>query len=277
MVNRTDTKYHESMLELSNAVIDFSGKDVIEVGGCELPYLVKKYRPKSWTSIDISDARLDLLDKDAIPEFYHFHKMSITDTSFNDNSFDYIYSIDCFEHISGLDAAFNEMYRILRPNGILISKFGPIWSSPVGHHTWIQHNDKLWHFNDNIFNDWYQLAYAKEDFIKILTDQYSEEIVKKFAIYIYDSNDINRLVDSDYLNIIKKSGFTPILILSTKKGEKPEEKLKNKIRTRYPQIKNLNTTNYLIILSKDLLPIITKIKIYMGLLGYLIKHKLKRE
>lgn len=270
----TNKKYHEDFLELSNSAVQFEGKDVLEVGGCELPGLLKKFKPKRWTAIDISENRLGLLDKCEIPEFYHYKKMDITNTSFKNNSFDYIFSLDCFEHIFALDAAFNEMYRILRPNGTLVAKFGPIWSSPIGHHTWVEHNGKLLHFNNNLFNDWFHLAYPKEKFIKILQNQYSDEIASKIAYSVYESNDINRLIDTDYMKIVNKNKFNTILMMTSKKGKKPGVELKRKIFERYPQITNLHSTTFLIILSKGRLSSFKKIKIYKRLFWHLIKHKL---
>ena len=269
-----DREYHKKMLALSNSSIKFLKKDVLEVGGCEFPELIQKYNPKSWTSIDISDNRLNLLKNSTIPDFYNFRKMNIENSTFSDNSFDYIYSLDCFEHISDLNSALGEMYRVLKPNGFLVAKFGPIWSSPIGHHTWFEHNNKLYHFNDNLFNDWYHLAFSKDEFIRTLRNKYPEEILNKIAYSVYESYDINRMVDSDYIKAIKKNNFIPILILRRKLYKKKEKNIVEKVVGRYPQIQNLNTTTFLIILSKKHISAFDFFKIYRGVFSFLIKDKL---
>jgi len=51
-----------------------------------------------------------------------------------DASTDAVFSNDSFEHVMDLDVAFKEIYRILRPGGVLLSRFGPLFYSPQGYH-----------------------------------------------------------------------------------------------------------------------------------------------
>ena len=53
---------------------------------------------------------------------------------FADRSFDAVFSSDTFEHVQDLDLAFNEIFRVLRPGGALITRFGPLFYSPHGYH-----------------------------------------------------------------------------------------------------------------------------------------------
>ena len=53
---------------------------------------------------------------------------------FPDASFDAVFSTDVFEHVMDLDQAFHEIFRVLRPGGRLLSRFGPLFRSPQGYH-----------------------------------------------------------------------------------------------------------------------------------------------
>lgn len=51
-----------------------------------------------------------------------------------DASVDAVFSTDTFEHVMDLDLAFGEIARVLRPGGVLVTKFGPLFYSPYGYH-----------------------------------------------------------------------------------------------------------------------------------------------
>jgi len=48
-------------------------------------------------------------------------------------SFDVIYSVSVLEHIMDLEAAFAEMYRLLKPGGVVIHNYAPYFSHDGGH------------------------------------------------------------------------------------------------------------------------------------------------
>ncbi len=51
-----------------------------------------------------------------------------------DRSFDAVFSTNVFEHVMDLDGAFRDLYRVLRPGGVVLSRFGPLFYSPQGYH-----------------------------------------------------------------------------------------------------------------------------------------------
>lgn len=51
-----------------------------------------------------------------------------------DCSFDAVFSTNTFEHVMDLDRAFSELLRVLRPGGVVLSRFGPLFFSPQGYH-----------------------------------------------------------------------------------------------------------------------------------------------
>lgn len=52
----------------------------------------------------------------------------------DDATVDAVFSTDTFEHVMDLDRAFGEIARVLRPGGRLITRFGPLFHSPLGYH-----------------------------------------------------------------------------------------------------------------------------------------------
>jgi SAM-dependent methyltransferase len=47
---------------------------------------------------------------------------------------DAIFSTDTFEHVQDLPGVFADLFRVLRPGGVLISRWGPLFYSPFGYH-----------------------------------------------------------------------------------------------------------------------------------------------
>jgi ubiquinone/menaquinone biosynthesis C-methylase UbiE len=50
------------------------------------------------------------------------------------NSFDYAFSHDSFEHFEDPIYILSEMIRLVKPGGCVLIKFGPTWASPYGRH-----------------------------------------------------------------------------------------------------------------------------------------------
>ena len=55
---------------------------------------------------------------------------------FADGAFDRIIASEVLEHVPDDLAVLAELHRVLRPGGVLVTSFAPIWSCAVGHHLW---------------------------------------------------------------------------------------------------------------------------------------------
>jgi ubiquinone/menaquinone biosynthesis C-methylase UbiE len=79
------------------------------------------------TGIDISDAEIASATAHAeqagIADLCHFINGDAEHTPFEENTFDLIYCSGCLHHLD-LDAAYKELHRILKPNGIVIAEEG---------------------------------------------------------------------------------------------------------------------------------------------------------
>jgi ubiquinone/menaquinone biosynthesis C-methylase UbiE len=51
-----------------------------------------------------------------------------------DNTYDYVFSHDSFEHFEDPKYILSEMIRLTKPGGFVLIKFGPTWAGPYGRH-----------------------------------------------------------------------------------------------------------------------------------------------
>jgi len=63
-----------------------------------------------------------------------FHVMDAAQLEFDDASFDFVYSYDCFEHFADPRRVLSEAARVTRPGGTIYIVFGPLYLSPWGAH-----------------------------------------------------------------------------------------------------------------------------------------------
>jgi ubiquinone/menaquinone biosynthesis C-methylase UbiE len=64
----------------------------------------------------------------------HFYTMDATDLLFKNDSFDFVHSLNSFEHINDPEAALNEIFRVLHPGGMAYLQFMPLYFSDAGSH-----------------------------------------------------------------------------------------------------------------------------------------------
>ncbi len=67
-------------------------------------------------------------------EKFQLLSASAENTGLPDQSIDIVFSLVVFEHIPYLDETFNEIHRILKPGGVFVSFWYPLWTCHHGHH-----------------------------------------------------------------------------------------------------------------------------------------------
>jgi SAM-dependent methyltransferase len=139
------------------------------------------------------------------------------------NTFDFVISDNVFEHAPNLKLLLADIYRVLMPGGALVVKWNPNWSSPRGHHI---HEDMLPSFErstnetkSSYKNDltyippWGHLLYKKDKLRSILKERKafaSDKILDQVIQYIYEENNINRLMIDDVFDIVRSFNWTEI-------------------------------------------------------------------
>lgn len=104
--------------------VDFSNKSILELGPGDLPHISYWLgKPKKYTLCDI---REDFLKKSKeklanLEIESQLHLMETTKIPVMDNSIDIIIAFYVLEHLAPFDGYLEEIYRILKPGGILVA------------------------------------------------------------------------------------------------------------------------------------------------------------
>lgn len=101
----------------------YPGAKVLEVGcGTGLYSLKITWLGAHLTGIDIAPNMLDQAKAKFQANHLEadFQIMNARSLSFADNSFDRVFSMAAFEFIEDIQAAYNEMYRVTKPGGIIV-------------------------------------------------------------------------------------------------------------------------------------------------------------
>lgn len=148
-LNRVDKQYfREQILETAEywsrlgQTPDFTGKSVLDFG-CGHGALSVDIALKGATEVvgvDLDLHRVDFARHNAGAEYpdlatkLSFLAQDVTKTDWPAR-FDYIVSKDTIEHIDDLNSVFDAFARSLKPGGLLILGFSPLYHSPHGDHT----------------------------------------------------------------------------------------------------------------------------------------------
>lgn len=171
---------------------------------------------------------------------------------FDDSSFDYIFSVATFEHILDLPKALDEMYRVLKPGGILYSNFGPIWSAGKGHHVCVEvDGEEAQHSipENNPLPDYCHLLLDPEGLRRALTGRTSKKLIDPIVEWVFRGSEINRLFHYQYLEAFQNSRFR--IASMTPERDPIQPQLGRILEFRYPRESNFDVTNTESVLIKD--------------------------
>ncbi len=117
-------------------------------------------------------------------------QMDAGQLDFPDGTFHCLLSISTFEHFHRPEVVLAEMHRVLRPGGVALVSFEPVWTASYGHH--------LHHFGavSDLVPPWSHLFLDKEQMEAVLARQAwppDAPIDRDAALrWIYQSNEVNR-------------------------------------------------------------------------------------
>jgi SAM-dependent methyltransferase len=82
------------------------------------------------------DTRNEAFDERAVREGVRFLQMDAAQLCFQDESFDFVFSYNAFEHFAEPELALQEAIRVARKGGYIYLVFGPLYMSPKGSHAY---------------------------------------------------------------------------------------------------------------------------------------------
>lgn len=82
------------------------------------------------------DNRDEGFDGRASREGVRFFKMDADTMRFDDESFDFVFSYDAFEHFAQPERVLQEAIRVVKEGGHIYLNFGPLYCSPFGEHAY---------------------------------------------------------------------------------------------------------------------------------------------
>jgi SAM-dependent methyltransferase len=112
---------------------------------------------------------------------------------FENNLYDYVYSVATMEHIHEIDKAFSEMVRVTKPGGIVYCFACPLWNSREGHHKF------------NLFPQypWIHLRLSKEQIKEYCS---KNNIINPNYDIVYDIE----FMFSDYFNFLPSARYIEV-------------------------------------------------------------------
>jgi ubiquinone/menaquinone biosynthesis C-methylase UbiE len=197
------------------------GKRVLVVGcnsGLDCRYFVEA-GAKAVHGLDIDDD----IGRDYQHPIVQYFKESAEAMSFKNDTYDLVYCFATMEHVPNIDAAFNEMARVTKPNGLIYCIASPLWNSRQGHHY------------PQYFADfpWAHLRLSQEQALQYLIDNDIEIAPEngdqaEVANYMYDRANFNMTPSPNYISACK--GLKHFYIIRNDLDRHPEDMLDPKIK-----------------------------------------------
>jgi ubiquinone/menaquinone biosynthesis C-methylase UbiE len=120
-----------------NNIDDFENKTILDFGCGEGGFsaaLANKCKKAKIVGIDLlegMDAAIVMKKEKGLNNLDFIIGSSET---IQDNTYDYVFSHDSFEHFEDPRYILSEMIRLTKPGGFVLIKFGPTWAGPYGRH-----------------------------------------------------------------------------------------------------------------------------------------------
>ncbi|HEX5475767.1 MAG TPA: class I SAM-dependent methyltransferase [Vicinamibacterales bacterium] len=156
---------------------------------------------------------------------------------FDTQSISSIFSVATFEHIHDIDVALREMYRVLKPGGVLYSNFGPIWSCSIGHHVFAAADGveaRHWKPGLNPVPHYAHLLMAPTELRSAVLQKswVTPNLADAIVSWIYEGRGVNRVFYDDYVRSFRASSFA-VRVLAPVREHVPA-RVTRELRRRYP-------------------------------------------
>ena len=193
--------YNHSMIDEMNRIHPLRRCMLLDIGASPHAYTLERALEQGVTlyagiGLDIASPQCVLGVPGNVGLLLHMDAASLR---FPDDMFDTIVSCSTFEHIQNVQAVLAEMARVLKPNGLALVSFEPIWSCSYGHHL---HHFGAW---TELVPPWAHLLWTPQQMHEALAEDYPVEaplLLEQLIDWVYTGNAINRLNIRQFRDIL---------------------------------------------------------------------------
>ena len=208
---------------------EFEGKRVLEFGGWNIPtdITLGDMGARSWLSVDmigslsgayqarrfphLADVKIHSYEEGAaLVGKDGFHVVDGDATELPEEyygTFDIVVTIATIEHVLDMVTFLEKAWLALKPGGVLLTRFGPIWPSYIGHHAYVNAEINF-QKPDGLFSPWIHLLMRPDEMQQMLRKEgHSTEVIARAVHQVYSSPRINRFFTEDYISFFKNSRF----------------------------------------------------------------------
>jgi ubiquinone/menaquinone biosynthesis C-methylase UbiE len=194
----------DRFIETAIQRIYFPGKHVLEIGcgnGEMLRKIAENCHPAFITGIDLYLDSWWSATASAGPN-WEVKQGDASQMEFPDNSFDAVISVATFEHITRLRETLAEIKRVLKPGGVFLTEFAPIWTSIIGHHY------NFWVYEEvDLIPPWGHLWMTEDEMRIYLAGKVGSGKAEEACQFIYHGEMINRVGRDEFYDLLKQSGM----------------------------------------------------------------------
>ncbi len=159
--------------------------------------MVSCFLSKKGKRVTAIDKTTEGFDNRAEYQGVKFLQMDAANLQFENESFDFIFSYDSFEHFEQPELVLREAIRVLRKGGYIFLSFGPLYYSPFGEHAY-----------RSITIPYCQFLFSKE-LINIYTNQKGLTPIDFNHVNGWSLDDYNNLWNK-YSNVLDKLWYSEI-------------------------------------------------------------------
>ncbi len=169
---------------------------------------------------------------------------------FENNKFDCIFGIALLEHVLNVEDLFNEVKRMLKPQGFAYLQGNPMYTCHCGHHIWVKTPEKFYKFCDEIktFEPWEHLTlHTKEEYTEnLIRKGLPKEHIEKIVDFLFSDN-TSKFVPSKIIQIAKDVYGSRVNVYKTYELIEPNEYY-DKVKRDYSE-EDLQTVSLTLVIS----------------------------
>ncbi len=184
--------YNHLQIDNLNSIRSLKRNLILDIGASPHGYALERALELGVTlyvgiGLDVTAAQCVRVDSGSTGLLFN---MDATALQFPAEIFDIVISLSTFEHVLDVSTTLSEIARVLRPDGIALISFEPIWSCSLGHH--LHH---LGHCAQTV-PPWAHLIWSANEMRQFLTGRWPPDApisIDQAIEWIYEGHDINRL------------------------------------------------------------------------------------